>query len=409
MLKILHICKKFPYPVADGETIAMRALSAPLAAAGASLSLLVMNTRKHFYQPTAAGWPQELAFYKEIRAVEIDNRVHPLGAIQNLFSRKSYHVARFESARFSQTLEAWLQQEQFDLVILETPYLAPYLPVIRRASRAAVVLRAHNVECEIWERYAANLPTGPKRWYVAYLAKKLRRFETEMLNRYDLLLAITDRDLSRFREMGFSGNGYVLPVGLDAAQYGCAQNASPESRSIGFLGALDWTPNLEGLQWFLQEVWPRVHREFPEVTLEVAGRNTPDWLLELKLPGVVVLGAVEDARAFICKHVIQLVPIRSGSGVRVKLLECMASGKAALTTTIGLEGVPGIQRHHVLIADSPEAMLDELRFAFNNPAALEQIGKQARALIQADFDAHSLARNLLEHFKKLLGHRLQVQ
>ncbi len=296
MLKILHICKKFPYPVADGETIAMRALSAPLAATGASLSLLVMNTKKHFFQLTPAGWPDALAHYKEIRAVEIDNRVQLPGAFLNLFSRKSYHIARFESARFSDALETWLQQEQFDVVILETPYLAPYVPVIRRASRAAVVLRAHNIECEIWERYAANLPVGPKRWYIAYLAKKLRRFETAMLNQYDLLLAITARDLSRFREMGFSGKGYVLPVGLDVQQYGCSGEVAQAPRSIGFLGALDWTPNLEGLRWFLQEVWPLIHDEFPEVTLEVAGRNTPEWLLDLHLPGVIVLGAVEDAR-----------------------------------------------------------------------------------------------------------------
>ncbi len=403
-MKVLQLTKKFPFPIADGETVAIHALSKPLTGLGVEICLLAMNTSKHPYRPEKEGeYPEGLSHYREIRKVDVDNGIRLVDAIGNLFSRQSYHIARFSSRRYAEALANWLREEAFDIVHLETLYLATYIPVIRAHSKARIVMRAHNVETEIWERIAVRLPVGPRRWYLRYLTSKLDTFERAMLDHYDLLVAITGRDLDAFQRMGFKGKGLAVPVGFEWAppcpEPGMADN---HAFTIGFIGSLDWAPNLEGLQWFLKEVWPHARLAMPELSLEVAGRNTPEWLMQAGIPGVRVLGEVPDAKAFICRQRLLIAPLLSGGGIRVKILEGMAQGKAVLTTSMGLEGILARNREHVLVADTPERFVDQLRFAFHNQKELSEIGSHARALVAADFGLHSLAERLMNAYKQIL-------
>lgn len=396
LLKILQLCKKFPWPVKDGETLAVQALASALARESAEISLLAMNTSRHYYQSgTDAQWPKEIQYYHEIRAIPVDNRITLAGAFCNLFSRDSYHIARFRSAAFETALRELLCSKPFDVCILETVYLAPYIPVIKKYSKAKIVMRAHNAEHEIWERIARNLRPGPKRYYLHYLAKKLERYESEMLAHYDLLAAITNRDLEKFRGMGFTGKGIVLPAGLNLDNYPFSGNPAEGALSLGFIGSLDWAPNIEGLRRFLEGYWPLVHAHFPSLILEIAGRNPPGWLKALHVPGVRVLGEVDDAKAFIRKHHLMIAPLYAGGGIRVKILEAMALGSVTLNTTLALEGIPATDRCETLIADTAEALFQQLQFAFQNPEALDTIAFRARQLIETEFDQQLLAKRLL--------------
>ncbi len=395
-MKILQLCKKFPWPVKDGETLAVQALASALAGQGAEISLLAMNTSRHYYQGGAeAPWPTEMGYYREIRAVPVDNRISLKGAFSNLFSRDSYHIARFRSIDFENALKEFLQQQAFDVCILETLYLAPYIPVIRKYSTAKIVMRAHNAEHEIWERIAQNLRPGLKRYYLRYLVKKLGRYESEMLAHYDLLAAITGRDLEKFRAMGFMGKGIVLPAGLNLDHYPFAGKLAEGPFSLGFIGSLDWAPNIEGLRRFLKESWPLVHTHFPSLTLEIAGRNAPAWLKALNIAGVRIVGEVDDAKTFIRRHHLMIAPLYAGGGIRIKILEAMALGTVTLNTTLALEGIPATDRCEALIADTPEALLQQLRFAFQHPEVLSAIATRARRLMETEFDQQLLAKRLL--------------
>ena len=123
-MKILQLCKKFPYPLKDGESIAVASLSRSLHELGCEVSLLAMNTQKHFFSENGA-LPSEMSHYKEALKVPVDNRVTPGGAFLNLFSRESYHISRFVSSDFSSRLVQLLKANSYDLIQLETPYLAP--------------------------------------------------------------------------------------------------------------------------------------------------------------------------------------------------------------------------------------------------------------------------------------------
>ena len=153
-MKILQLCKKFPFPLKDGESIAVNSLSKALHDEGCELTLLAMNTAKHYFR--GKDMPEALSHYRGVFSVDVDNRIKLKDAFLNLFSRESYHISRFISREYGQKLGQLLRRQDFDIIQLETMYLAPYIPVIRRYTAAPIAMRAHNIEHEIWERISQH-------------------------------------------------------------------------------------------------------------------------------------------------------------------------------------------------------------------------------------------------------------
>jgi len=199
-MKILQLCKKFPYPLKDGESLAVTYLAKAMHELGNEVTLLSMNTSKHYFD--VAKLPKQFNHYKQIHTAFIDNQLKAKDAFMNLFSKQSYHITRFFSKEFNEKLIALLKSETFDVIQLETLYLAPYIDTIRQHSKAKISLRAHNIEHEIWDRIAFNTSNVFKKGYLRYLVKKLKRYEVEQLSKIDLLVPITDRDLKIFRKLG---------------------------------------------------------------------------------------------------------------------------------------------------------------------------------------------------------------
>lgn len=399
-MKILQICKKFPYPLKDGESIAVNNLAKALTLQGGELTLLAMNTTKHFY--SSKEMPDSLSYYKAIHTVRVDNRIKAKEAFANLFRAESYHIARFVSPAFQRQLIELLRREAFDVVQLETLYLAPYIPVIRKYSKAVIAMRAHNVEHEIWQRITENTRNRPKRWYLTHLTKKLRRYEREQLNNYDLLLPITQKDLNAFRRMGYRKKAVVTPIGVNSADYQPAFDSYGRDLSLSFIGSLDWMPNQEGLIWFLDTVWAPLSRKFPNLKLHVAGRNTPSWIMAKKVPNVVFHGEVASAADFINGHALMVVPLLSGSGMRAKILEGMALGKVIITTSLGLEGIDARDKEQVLIANDAAEFARAFEFCYQQNGQLEGMGRRARRFVERKYDYLEIARKLTETYASLL-------
>jgi polysaccharide biosynthesis protein PslH len=398
-MRILQLCKKFPYPLKDGESIAITYLAKALNELGHEVSLLAMNTSKHFYD--VAKLPADFNHYHTCETVYVDNRIKPLKAFANLFSKESYHLSRFIQASYAKRLEQILSANTFDMVILETVYLAPYIDLIRAHTQAIVVMRAHNVEHEIWERLTAKAHPL-KRLYLQQITPRLRQFEIKSLNKYDLMAGITMRDIDCFRNLGMDIPAIALPVGLDTRCYMADESSYHKPLSIGFIGSLDWMPNIEGLKWFLDEVWhPLIHPEFPELQLHIAGRNTPTWLKTLKKKGIHVHGEVPDASSFIKEHSAMIVPLISGGGMRVKILESMALGRINITTTVGTEGIDAQHTKELLIADTAQDFLEAIRFCVKHPRKCLEIGQRAQVFCAKNYDNLQLAHKLVEAYQSI--------
>jgi glycosyltransferase involved in cell wall biosynthesis len=405
-MKILQLTNKVPYPPSDGGVIAVLSLAVGLADLGHQTTILSMSTLKHNFNIDDI--PEEFSSKIKFLTVNVPAKISPVGLLQNfLFSDKPYTATRFISIDYSLKLIELLSEENFDIIQLEGLYLAPYIDLIKRHTDAPIVMRAHNVEHEIWERVKVNTNNQFKKIYLRNLNRKLKKFELSFLNNYDLLLPITDRDGQQFKMLGYKGQIYTLPTGIESGRYQYDLDKT-EYPSVFHLGSLDWEPNLEGLKWFLAEVWPKVLETHKNVKFYIAGRNASDSLVKYleNQPNVVYHGEVADANEYINSKAIMIVPLLSGSGMRIKVIEGLALAKAIVSTSVGMEGISADNGTEVLIADEPDNFANRIMDLLSDKEKFVEISNNARAFVEREFDNQSIVKGLIESYKKLLEQKL---
>lgn len=391
-MKVLQLCKKFPYPLRDGESIAVNFLSKSLIEHGCVIDLLSINTPKHYFDYKAN--PGVQSHYRQVELIDVYTNISILGAISNLFSSKSYHISRFESGAFRRKLIEMLEQSVYDVVLLESIFVAPYIETIRKHSKAKVILRAHNVEYLIWERVADHMGNPIKKRYLQYLTRKLKNFEVSTFGQIDGLVPISPVDRDVFRQLGYSGPEFTYPVAMYTADMSHRLPSEMGGRTVSFIGSLDWIPNQEGLIWFVRVVWPLVLKRLPDAVFYIAGRHITEEVHGLALKRVRVLGEVEDATAFLQEHPVTVVPLFSGSGMRVKVIEAMALGPIVISTKVGAEGIQYQADRHLLIAEEAEEFARQVCAVLEDIPAYDQISSNARQLVEEHYDASALGRRL---------------
>ena len=400
-MRILQLTNKPPWPDKDGGAIAMLNLTRGFYRLGHEVTILSMNTLKHHTRKEEI--PPEVRKLADFRFAEVPAPVSPLSALGNLlFSRLPYNAVRFISGSYRNALTSLLKEKDFDIVQLEGLYLCPYIPLIRAHSKALIAYRAHNIEAEIWQRTAA-LTSGLKKVYLQILSRRIALFEQGWINRYDLLVPITGRDNQILSQMGNRRPSLVTLSGIEPPDPALLTGET-EYPSLFHLGSLEWAPNQEGLLWFLKGVWEGLSAKHPGLRLYVAGRNAPAWLVEkLKQPGVVYLGEVESAPSFMHSKAIMLVPLLSGSGMRVKIAEGMALGKAIISTTLGAEGLPVTDGTHLLLADDAPAFAQAIERVIGNHELCLTLGRNAALLAGEHLDNLTIARRLADFYLQNLN------
>jgi len=398
-MRILQIHNKLPYPPKDGGSIAIWNLSKELDAIQNSVTLLAMNTKKHYFR--AEDIPEKDKAGIKIHAVDVEAPVNFAGLVSNLmFSTQPYNAVRFIDKVFKNELIEILKNNVFDVVQLEGLYVTPYIPVIRKYSGGLIAYRAHNVEHEIWNRVRANESSLYKRKYLNILVRRLRNFEIKWINQADVVLPITLRDGSEFRTLGCNKPMHVCPAAINLSEV-IPKPKVTEYPSLFYIGALDWAPNQEGLVWFFENLWHKVCENFPDIKLHIAGRNCPDWLRTvISQQGVEFLGEIEDAYSFMNRYSVMIAPIFSGSGMRVKVIEGMALGKTIITTTIGTEGIDTTNLQNILIADKAEEYFQHISNAITNKVMCDKISKNAMEFIRKNYDIKIISKNLIRFYEQ---------
>ncbi len=397
-MRILQLMNKVPWPPKDGGAIACLNMTKGFSMLGHDVTVLSMNTSKHHI--SLSDMPPEVSSKADFHLVEVPASISWVEAAFNLlFSRLPYNAERFISNEFSHELVKLLTEKTFDVIQLEGLYLCPYIQVIRKYSKALIAYRAHNIEYEIWER-TASLSVGLRSDYLKNLSKRIKRFEESYLNKYDLLVPITDRDGQILDKLGNTKPRHTSQTGIDFASL-VPTAKKLEFPSLFHIGALDWAPNQEGLIWFFDKCWPRIHSENPNLKFYLAGRNAPEWFeRHIKVEGVEYLGEINDAYDFINSKAVMVVPLFSGSGMRIKIIEGMALGKPIVTTDIGTEGIPTSNGHNILIANDADQFIEAVTRLINDRELSDQIGKNAIGFIQEKFDNLSQAGALIEFYKQ---------
>lgn len=401
-MKILQLCHKPPLPKIDGGCIAMHNITDGLLKNGQDIRVLVVETPKHPVKVDA--FPMDYLQNTHFESIFIDTTPHLKDAAKAVLKRKSYQISRFYSKSMESKLIQVLQNEQFDIVHLESIYVTPYIPVIRKYSDAKIVIRIHNIEHQIWERLSNNEKWLMKKFIFGVNARQLEKVEKRILNDVDGYMTISQPDYDYFCSTAADKTGTVIPFGLDMDNYVVEDEYIPsEQPKLFHIGSMNWSPNMEGIEWFLEDVWPEIHQNHPELTFTIAGHGIPDKLYQRKDPNVQVAGAVPSANDFMLDHDIMMVPLLSGSGIRIKIVEAMALGKVVVTTSVGAQGLDVENGKHLFIADTPEEFLAVIDKCIATPDICSIIGENARDFISVYHNNDLITEKILDFYQQVIA------
>lgn len=395
-MKILQLCNKPPLPAIDGGCIAMNNITQGLLSDGHKVKILTIFTPKHDFNPHL--YSQQYLDQTQIEGVFVDTNVNVVDAFASFMTSDSYNITRFFSPDFDIKLTRLLKAEKYDVVHLESLFMTPYLHTIRRFSNAPVVLRAHNVEYVIWEKLAAGNFNFAKKTYLKYLSAKLKRYEISMLSAVNGIASISDEDLTRIQDLGIKKPITTIPFGIDLDKYEAATK-DPEM-ALFHIGSMEWSPNVEGIHWFLENVWSLVNERYPTLKLYLAGKGLTDHPLYHK-HNVVCVGEVDNAIEFMNSKSIMIVPLLSAGGIRVKIIEGLALQKAIISTPIGADGIHATNGQQLILAQSPNEWIEAIDKLVSNPDIIKLLGKNGRAHVEQTFDNKSITQNLVQFYKEL--------
>ncbi len=399
-MRILLICNKFPYPPRDGGSLASYNMARGLVEAGNRVDLLAMNTSKH-YSPGGV-LNIDIEGLNKVRDVFIDNSVSYPGLFFNLlFSSTPYNAGRIIHKTFKKVLADMLRENEYDIIQMEGLYLASYLKEIRENTKAKIVYRAHNIEHEIWNSYCRNTKAISEKFYLGHQNKKIKNFEQEFVNRYDLLATVSKADLEKLNSMGNEKPAIVAPFGMYPDEFIMAKSSSVgDSFHLQYIGALDWLPNVESLNWFIDNVWVKVKKKYPGLRFSVAGRNPKGrFAKKMVRKGIDYFGEVASSRKYLSENGVVVVPLFSGSGIRVKIIEALFMKKPVIATTFAVSGIPVEDGVNILIADNENAFLDCIGKLVTDQDYAAGMGARAGELSARYFDNRTITDELTAFYK----------
>lgn len=393
-MKFLQICQKPPLPLTDGGCIAFHALTTGLLQAGHSVKVFTLFTDKHDFLPETM--PEDYVHKTDIEGVYVDTNMNLVDVYCNFMTRDPYNLSRFFSVDVDIRLTRLLQKEKYDCIILESIFTTPYLPTIRKNVKTKVILRSHNVEHQIWNKLAVGEKNFFKRAYMSYLSKKLYKAEIEAWRSVDGIACISYDDL-QFTRVLSQKPSFLLPVAMPVQQ---PVEMKGNEIKVYHIGSMDWMPNLEAINGFIENTLPTVLQEIPNFEFHIAGRKMPASLHEKKIPGVVSWGEVESAEAFARNFQIMIVPLQSGSGIRIKILEAFAMGIAVISTEQGIRGLDVDDRKEYYRAETPDQWVEALQ-ALKDPQERARIGKNAQEFMEESYSNSKIVQPLVQFIKSI--------
>ena len=402
-MKILQLCHKPPLPTIDGGCIAIHNITKCLLDGGMDVKVVAVATPKHPY--VVSTYSKDYLSKTRFESVFIDTTPHKMEALKTLFTGKSYQIERFYHKNMAAKLTEIVKNEHFDIIHIESIYMAPYIPLIRKYSKAKILLRLHNIEHQIWERLSENESNPVLKLAYRVNAHQLQRVERRILHEVDGYMSISEPDYRYFHETAPEVPGVVIPFGIDVDNYDMEDDdyIATDHPSLFHLGSMNWSPNVEGILWFLDEVWPEILLSHPDLTFTLAGHDIPDSIRNRHDKNVTVMGAVPNANEFMMDYDIMVVPLLSGSGIRIKIVEAMALGRVVITTSIGAEGLDVQDGKHLFIANTPEEFVSVINKCVAMPDLCSIISENAQHYISVNHNNTVISQKLDDFYQKTLN------
>lgn len=396
MARILVLTSRLPYPPGEGHQLRTFHLLRALASAHQVhlLSCLRPDDSLDKYGPLR----EMLAGFETFPLAVTRSRWETMRAAGgSLLTPPPFVVRKYEIAALRARLAEMVTG--FDLVHIDMLPLMAYADHVPVST--PVVLNAHNVEQLLLERRIEIERDAFARWFLQRQLPRLRTFERRACERADAILACSPADAEQLRGLSPSTPVHVVPNGVDL-EHNRPGARAPQASQLVFVGQMSWFPNRDGMEWFLAEVLPRVVAARPEVRLIVVGKSDGLRVPRDVAANVQLTGFVDDVRPYVDGAAVYVVPLRSGSGTRLKILEAMALGKAIVTTTVGAEGIELEHGVDAMFADSAEDFAGAVLQLMSEPPEVRRLGKNARTVAERSYGWDAIGSTMLDHYRALL-------
>lgn len=392
-MRVLQLCHKPPFPPVDGGCVAMAAVTKGLIEQRVDLWTYSIATPKHPFNNST--------FPKEIQSKSfsffINTNLNFFDAITALLKNKSYNILRFYNANLSKQLITLILKEKIDIVHIDGLFAMSYADDIKAKTKAKIILRSHNIEHHLWEQKAQHEKNPFKKKYLQILSKQLKQFELKSFSLADGIISISSSDCDFIKQSAVKTKLITVPVGIKKKEF--QENSS---NAIYHIGAMDWQPNVKGLDWFLKNVWPFFIDKNKHAELHLAGRSMQkDKYKNYK--NVTVYGEVESSEKFAADKGIMIIPVHEASGIRIKLAEAMMMSKAIVSTSIGASGIENLSNNEILIADDAETFANHLVNLIENAHLKNQLSKHAYHFALQHFEQEACSKKIIDFYTEILN------
>jgi len=393
-MRILLITPTLPYPLDTGGRIVVFNTIKILAKRHQIFLLSLIQEGQQKYVP----------FLKDycisIETVLKDISFSKKGLLLNLFSLTPYNMTRYQTWEMEEKLKEIVSKNQFDLVQIEHLHMAQYAKFV---GRIPVILRQHNVESVMMERYYKYATNILERIYAYFQWRKLVRYERKMCLKSNLVITLSKVDEGYIKRLSLHINTEVVSCGVDF-EYFKPPSLEREMDKIIYIGGLSFQPVFEGIYYFLKKTWPKIKNSCPEVKFYILGKYPGDKYKKIKdIPDVVFLGYVQDVRPHMATSTLTVVPHRIASGVRLKILESMTMGLPIVSTSIGCEGISVLNGEHILIADSPELFAEKVITLLKDGNLRRNLAEKAYTLVQNKYTWENVEKKLDEIYSRFIN------
>ncbi|WP_281560883.1 glycosyltransferase [Thalassomonas sp. RHCl1] len=397
MAKILFITTRLPYPTNEGHQIRTYNLLKRICP---SHQVHYLSLQRNDDDPSAVQHLEGMC--QSVQVFPIPNEHSKIrfakDLLQGFFTKTPFVVRKYFSQELARAIEEKLATEQFDLVHFDMLPLAQYGKLL---GNVPYVLNNHNVESLLLKRRAENADSLPEKIFFSNQGKSLHRFEADVCARAKETFVCSQIDADILQELSPAAKISVVENGVDTQFFSPGKQEQIEN-SLVFVGGMGWFPNKDGMIFFMDEVMPKILAKIPDAKLTLVGKSTGVQIPQDVKDNITVTGFVDDFRPIVASAAVYILPIRVGSGTRLKLLEAMAMGKAIVSTSVGAEGVNLNADENIIYADDASAFARGIIALLTDSEKNNRFGHSARELATSKYDWDIIANKLLSSYNTII-------
>ncbi len=318
---------------------------------------------------------------------------------KHLSAEPPYAVSRFADKQIQKQIGVWFREKKFDVALCDFLDAAINFP---RDISIPSVLFQHNVEAEIWRRHAETAGNPIKKKMYGLEFRKMLRYEEAEVRRFHHVVAVSENDRQLMTRWTDSSHIIVVPTGVDLALYKPDRDAAEPGPVISFVGAMDWEPNIDGVEYFCSEIFPAIKAEVPEARFRIVGRNPDRRVSKWASDSIEVTGRVPSVVEHLRQSGVVIVPLRIGGGTRLKIYEAMATAKAVVSTTVGAEGLDIHHGRDIMLADDAKSFAQAVIMLLRD-RDLRRRYEKAAAETAAQYDWPAIGERFGEILRSVAG------